>query len=229
MSKPDLTPEVLAKYFDHTQLKAYAAKADIEKLCDEARRYGFAMVAVNSVQVPLCGELLRGCDVHVGAAISFPLGQTTVEAKLFETRDALAKGADEIDYVVNLTELKSGNLAYVEDEMRRIVAVCREKGAVSKVIFETCYLTDDEKKALCEVALKVLPDYVKTSTGFGTGGATLGDLRLMKSMVGDAIKVKASGGVHTLEMALQCVEIGVSRIGSSASVAIVDAYRGSLQ
>lgn len=158
----------------------------------------------------------------------FPLGQTTIEDKVFETKQAIADGADEIDYVVNLVKLKSGDLAYVEDEMRQIVAVCREHGKISKVIFENCYLTDDEKRTLCEIALKVKPDFIKTSTGFGTPapgvavGATVEDVRLMKSMVGDAIKVKAAGGVRTLEDALAMIEAGAERIGTSAGVTIVE-------
>ena len=186
------------------------------------------MVAINSAPVKFCREVLKNSAVHVGAAIGFPLGQTTVEDKVFETRQAIAEGADEIDYVVNLVKLKSGDLAFVEDEMRRIVEVCNEHGKISKVIFENCYLTDDEKKTLCEIALKVRPNFIKTSTGFGTPekgiavGATVADVRLMKSMVGDAVKVKAAGGVRTLADALAMIEAGAERIGTSAGVKIVE-------
>lgn len=223
-----LTPVILAKYFDQTLLKPYVTEERLREFCLESDRYGFAMVAINSAPVKFCREVLKNSAVHVGAAIGFPLGQTTVEDKVFETRQAIAEGADEIDYVVNLVKLKSGDLAFVEDEMRRIVEVCNEHGKISKVIFENCYLTDDEKKTLCEIALKVRPTFIKTSTGFGTPekgiavGATVADVRLMKSMVGDAVKVKAAGGVRTLADALAMIEAGAERIGTSAGVKIVE-------
>ena len=223
-----LTPASLAKYFDQTLLKPFVTEERLREFCLESDRYGFAMVAINSAPVRFCREVLKNSAVHVGAAIGFPLGQTTVEDKVFETRQAIAEGADEIDYVVNLVKLKSGDLAFVEDEMRRIVEVCNEHGKISKVIFENCYLTDDEKKTLCEIALKVRPTFIKTSTGFGTPekgiavGATVEDVRLMKSMVGDAVKVKAAGGVRTLADALAMIEAGAERIGTSAGVKIVE-------
>ena len=223
-----LTPVTLAKYFDQTLLKPYVTEERLREFCLESDRYGFAMVAINSAPVKFCREVLKNSAVHVGAAIGFPLGQTTVEDKVFETRQAITEGADEIDYVVNLVKLKSGDLAFVEDEMRRIVEVCNEHGKISKVIFENCYLTDDEKKTLCESALKVRPTFIKTSTGFGTPekgiavGATVADVRLMKSMVGDAVKVKAAGGVRTLADALAMIEAGAERIGTSAGVKIVE-------
>lgn len=223
-----LTPVTLAKYFDQTLLKPYVTEERLREFCLESDRYGFAMVAINSAPVKFCREVLKNSAVHVGAAIGFPLGQTTVEDKVFETRQAITEGADEIDYVVNLVKLKSGDLAFVEDEMRRIVEVCNEHGKISKVIFENCYLTDDEKKTLCEIALKVRPTFIKTSTGFGTPekgiavGATVADVRLMKTMVGDAVKVKAAGGVRTLADALAMIEAGAERIGTSAGVKIVE-------
>lgn len=220
-----LTPEALAKHFDHTLLKPDVTSDELKVLCDDAKTYGFMMVAVNPAPVALCKELLRGSDIHVGAAVSFPLGQSTIDSKRFETVNALDNGADEIDYVVNITSIKDGDYAYVEREMQEIVAVCREREVISKVIFENCYLSDDEKKRLCEIALKVKPDFIKTSTGFGIGGATLADVALMKEIVGGTIKVKASGGVRTLEMALRLIDMGVERIGSSSSKEIVDTYR----
>jgi deoxyribose-phosphate aldolase len=220
-----MTAEQLASYFDHTQLRAYASEADFIKLCGEAKRYGFAMVAVNPAPVRLCKELRQGTAVHVGAAIAFPLGQLTMMEKVNETRAAIADGADEIDYVINITQLKEKRLAYLEEEMRAITDVCRESNALSKVIFETCYLTDDEKRAMCEIALKVKPDFIKTSTGFGTGGATPEDIKLMKSIVGDSVGVKASGMIRTLETALRMIELGATRLGSSASVDIVEAFK----
>lgn len=218
----NLTPEVLAKYFDHTQLRAYAQYADFEKLCAESRKYGFAMVAINPAPVQLCKKLLAGTDVHVGAAIGFPLGQTTIASKVFDSIDAIENGADEIDYVVNITELKEKNYAFVEREMAEIVEACRSRNIISKVIFENCYLTQQEKEEMCRIALNVRPDFIKTSTGFGTGGATFEDVALMKKIVGDNVKVKAAGGIRTLADARKMIDLGVSRIGTSASVAIVE-------
>ncbi len=224
----DLTPAKLAKYFDQTLLKAYASDADLAAFCKESAEYHFKMVAINSAPVKICKAFLQDSDVLVGAAIGFPLGQTTIEDKVFETERAIAEGADEIDYVINIGELKSGNLAYVEREMREIVAVCRANGKTVKVIFENCYLTDEEKRTLCRIALKVRPDFIKTSTGFGTPapgvtvGATVEDVRLMKEMVGDEIKVKAAGGIRTLQDALAMIEAGAERIGTSAGVRILE-------
>ena len=150
--KTNLTPEQLAKYFDQSLLKAYASDEDFKQFCAECAAYGFKMAAINSVPTKKCKAYLAGSGVLVGAAIGFPLGQTTVENKVHETEQAIADGADEIDYVANIGELKSGNLAYVEDEMRRIVAVCRAHGKTVKVIFENCYLTDEEKRTMCEIA-----------------------------------------------------------------------------
>ena len=161
----------------------------------------------------------------VSRMFPFPLGQTRIDVKLLETRLAIEDGADEIDYVVNLTELKAGNLDYVQREMASIAALCREKGVLSKVIFENCYLTDAEKRSLCAIAREVGPDFVKTSTGFGTGGATFADVELMVREVGPGVRVKAAGGIRTLEDALRYIDLGVSRIGSTASVRIVDAFR----
>ena len=219
-----MTKEQLVKLFDHTCLYAYATEAHMKKLCDEARAYNFAMVAVNSVQVKLCKKFLKDTDVHVGAAIGFPLGQTTIASKVFETVDAIQNGADEIDYVINITELKDGNYDYIREEMRQIVAECRKANVISKVIFENCYLTQEEKEILCKIALEVKPDFIKTSTGFGTGGATLDDVKLMKSIVGDAVKVKAAGGVRDLETCMAMVEAGAERIGTSAAVKITEEF-----
>lgn len=217
-----MTPEKLAKYFDHTQLRAYAVRKDFEQLCEESRKYGFAMVAINPAPVRLCKELLQGTDAHVGAAVGFPLGQTTIEDKMAETENAIKNGADEIDYVINITQLKEKNYDYIEREMAGIVTLCREKNVISKVIFENCYLEQEEKEALCRIACQVKPDFIKTSTGFGTGGATFEDVALMKSIVKDEVKIKAAGGIRNLETALRMIDLGVSRIGSTASVAIVE-------
>lgn len=216
-----MTPKELASYFDHTQLKAYATREDFEKVCREAAEYGFAMVAINPAPVSLCRRLLTGTGVHVGAAIGFPLGQNTVETKVFETQDSIRNGADEIDYVINISMLKEKNFDYVQREMEEIVAVCRNAGVISKVIFENCYLTDEDKENACAIAREVRPDFIKTSTGFGTGGAVFEDVELMKKAVGDEVKIKAAGGIRDLETALRMIDLGVSRIGSTASVAIV--------
>ena len=214
----------LAQMIDHTQLRAYAVKEDFVKLCTEAKDYGFKMVAINSYPVEICSELLKGTGVHVGAAIGFPLGQTTIENKVHETKQAIEQGADEIDYVINLGRLKDKDYDYLEREMKEIVSACKEKGILSKVIFENCYLTKDEKKKMCEIALRVKPDFIKTSTGFGTGGATLEDVKLMKSIVKDEVKVKAAGGIRDLETFLAMVEAGAERIGTSAGIEIINEF-----
>ena len=220
-----VTVEQLANMIDHTNLKAFADDAAFEKLCDEAKKYNFKMVAINPAQTVRCKKKLEGSPVHVGAAIGFPLGQTTLECKIFETKDAIEKGADEIDYVINVAELKNKNYDYIKKEMEEIVKICREAGKTSKVIFENCYLTDDEKRKVAEIAKEVKPDFIKTSTGFGTGGATVEDVKLMKSVVGDEEKVKAAGGIRNLKTALAMIEAGAERLGTSAGVAIVEEYK----
>ena len=215
----------LAGMIDHTNLKAFADDAAFQKLCDEARNYQFKMVAINPAQTVRCKEKLKGCPVHVGAAIGFPLGQTTLECKIFETKDAIEKGADEIDYVINVAELKNKNYDYIRKEMEKIVGICKDAGVISKVIFENCYLTDEEKRKVAEIAKGVRPDFIKTSTGFGTGGATAEDVKLMKSVVGGDVKVKAAGGIRDLETALAMIEAGAERLGTSAGVEIIEEYR----
>ena len=216
------TLDDLARLVDHTNLHADAPRADMEKLCDEAKRYHFKMVAINSVQSKLCSELLAGTDIDTGAAIGFPLGQITIATKVFETKDALANGANEIDYVVNLTEVKAGNWDYIRDEMTQIVEVCREAGVPSKVIFENCLLTDDEKVKLAEIAREVEPTFIKTSTGFSTGGATVEDVKLMKAHCGDKVQVKAAGGIRDADTFLDMVRAGATRIGCSAGIPIIE-------
>lgn len=223
------TLDDLARLVDHTNLHPDATRADMEQLCDEAKRYHFKMVAINSVQSRLCSELLAGTDIDTGAAISFPLGQTSIATKVFETRDALANGANEIDYVVNLTEVKAGNWTYITREMTEIVAVCREAGAPSKVIFENCLLTDDEKIRLCDIASDVEPDFIKTSTGFSTGGATVADVRLMREHVAPEVKVKAAGGIRTADAFLDMVRAGAERIGCSAGIPIIEEIRRRME
>jgi len=219
-----ISKQQLAKMIDHTFLKAYASDADMKKLCDEALKYDFAMVAINSGQSKRCAEYLKGTNIHVGAAIGFPLGQQSIETKAFETRNALDNGANEIDYVINITELKEKNYEYIKKEMQTIVDICHEYHVTSKVIFENCYLTKDEIVKMAEIAKEVKPDFIKTSTGFGTGGATLEDVKLMKQTVGDEVKVKAAGGIRSLDEALAFVEAGAQRIGTSKGVEIIEEY-----
>lgn len=220
----DLTAGTLAGLIDHTQLKAYACDKDFEKLCSEAAAYGFCMVAVNSTQTAFCKQLLAGTKVHVGAAVSFPLGQTTIETKVFETKDSIRNGADEIDYVVNLSQLKNGNWDYVEREMEEIVSVCREQNVISKVIFENCYLEKEEIEHLARIAGKVRPDFIKTSTGFGTGGALAEDVKRMKQIVGDDVKVKAAGGIRDYKTFTEMLSAGAERIGTSSGVKILQEF-----
>ena len=174
-------------------------------------------------------EYLKDCDILTDAAISFPLGQSTIETKVFEAQDVINKGAGEIDYVVNVGKVKSHDYAYVEEEMRRMVEVCHANNIICKVIFENCYLNDEEKKKLCEIALQTDIDFIKTSTGFGTGGATLEDVKLMKACVGDKIKIKAAGGIRNAKDALAFIEAGASRIGTSAGPRIIDEYKEILK
>lgn len=219
-----ISAKELAAMFDHTNLKAFASEQDFELLCREAAENHFAMVAINSSPVALCKRLLEGSGVHVGAAISFPLGQTTVETKVFETENAIQNGADEIDYVLNVGELKQGNLDYIRREMESIVAICRKNRVICKVIFENCYLTQDEIRSAAQIAREVGPDFIKTSTGFGTGGATVEDVRLMKEIVGDKVRVKAAGGIRDLDTCLAMIEAGAERIGTSSSLKILEEY-----
>lgn len=221
----DLTVEQLANKIDHTLLKADAQEDGFEKLCQEAREYGFKMVAINSAPVSFCKSQLEDSSVHVGAAIGFPLGQTTIKTKTFETKEAIENGADEIDYVINISKLKDGDPDYIEEEMQTIVDICKKNKVLSKVILETCYLTDEQKQEVCAIAKKVGPDFVKTSTGFGAAGATAADVRLMKEAVGEQIKVKAAGGIRDLDTVKEMLEAGADRLGMSASVKVVKEYK----
>lgn len=221
----NLAVSELAKMIDHTLLKPFISNEDLKKHCEDAKKYNFKTVAINNAVVPFCKQLLEGTDILCDAAVGFPLGQSTIETKVFETKDVIEKGAGEVDYVINIVEVKNRNWSYIEDEMRRIVEVCNEKGIVSKVIFETCYLTDEEKRKICEIALKVRPTFIKTSTGFGTGGATIEDVKLMKECVGDNIKIKASGGIRNIDDALSMIAAGASRLGTSQGVKIIEEYK----
>ena len=209
----------LNKYIDHTILKATASNSDVQKLCEEAIEHEFYSVCVNGCYVADAKQLLQGTDVKVAAVVGFPLGAMTTAAKVFEAKEAVENGASEIDMVINVAKLKDGEFEYVENEIRQIKEVIGDN--VLKVIIETCYLTDEEKVKACELSLVAKADFVKTSTGFGTGGATYEDVKLMKSVVGDNAKVKASGGVRDKETAQKYVDLGAERLGTSSGIDIV--------
>ena len=209
----------LNKYIDHTILKATASSADVQKLCEEAIEYEFYSVCVNGCYVADAKHLLQGTDVKVAAVVGFPLGAMTTAAKVFEAKEAVENGASEIDMVINIAKLKDGEFEFVENEIRQIKEAIGDN--VLKVIIETCYLTDEEKVKACELSLAAQADFVKTSTGFGTGGATYEDVKLMKSVVGDNAKVKASGGVRDKETAQKYVDLGAERLGTSSGIEIV--------
>lgn len=217
----DVTKEQLASLIDHTNLKAFATRDDMRRLCEEARACGFKSVAINGCQVPVCRELLAGSEVQMDATVGFPLGQTSVAMKVAEAREVLEGGCGEFDYVLNVGRVREGDYDYIEDEMRQLVAVARDAGAGCKVILETCYLTNEQIEHVCEVARRVRPDFVKTSTGFGSGGATVEHVRLMKQTVGNDVQVKASGGIRNLADALAMIEAGATRLGTSAGVSIL--------
>lgn len=224
MNSKTITREQLAGMFDHTLLKAFASQDDFQVICDEAKSINAAMVAINPSPVKWCKEFLKGTSVHVGAAIAFPLGQTPLKVKVFETKKAIEDGADEIDYVINIGELKCGHLDYIEKEMEAIVSVCREHHVLSKVIFENCYLTKEEIVEVAKIAKKIKPDFIKTSTGFGTSGATVEDVKLMKETVGDDVQVKAAGGIRDWETCAAMIDAGATRIGTSSSLKILEGY-----
>lgn len=215
-----MNKKTLAKMMDHTLLKATATPAQIEQLCAEARQIDSASVCVNPYYVPLAKKLLAGSDVKVCTVIGFPLGANTSETKAFETADAIAKGAQEVDMVINVGALLAGDEATVLEDMKAVAKAAN--GTLVKVIIETCYLNDEQKKTACRLAMEAGADFVKTSTGFGTGGATPADVALMRSVVGDKLQVKASGGIRTYEDAMAAVEASADRLGVSASLAILD-------
>lgn len=208
------------KLIDHTALKPNTNKESILKLIAEAKTYDFASVCVNPCWVALAHQELKNTDVKICTVIGFPLGANTTEVKVFETKDAIEKGAQEIDMVINIAMLKDKEYDYVENEIHQIVEAAKDK-AIVKVIIETCLLTDEEKIKACELSQKAGADFVKTSTGFSTGGATVHDIALMRKTVGAEMGVKASGGVHTHEEALAMVEAGATRIGASAGVKLL--------
>ena len=212
----------LNKYIDHTILKANATKADVEKLCAEAREYDFASVCINTCFVPLAAELLAGSDVKVCCVVGFPLGAMSAEAKAFETKWAVEHGAQEVDMVLNVGAMIAGDEKTVLEDIGAVVDAAHPK-AIVKVILENCLLTDAQKIRACELCVQAGAEFVKTSTGFSTGGATVEDVALMKKAVDGKAKVKAAGGIRTKEDALAMIEAGADRIGASAGIAIVTA------
>jgi deoxyribose-phosphate aldolase len=211
----------IASLIDHTILKPDATREDILKVCAEARQYGFASVCVNAYWIPLVAQQLRGSEVKVCTVVGFPLGATSTESKVFETTSSIRHGAQEIDMVLNIGALRSGDLEIVKVDITAVVDVGHALGAIVKVILETALLDDSQKVAACELCKTAKADFVKTSTGFSTGGATVHDVELMRRTVGPSIGVKASGGIRTLEDFRKMVAAGASRIGASASVKIL--------
>jgi deoxyribose-phosphate aldolase len=222
-------PSGVAGLIDHTLLKADASRHEIEKLCDEARQFGFATVCINPTWVSLAAKLLRGSSTGVCTVVGFPLGATTVDVKQYETRRVIYDGASEVDMVINVGALKSGDPGVVERDIAAVVAACKDCGVLSKVIIEAALLTDEEKVIACTLAKAAGADYVKTSTGFGPGGATVADVALMRRVVGPEIGVKAAGGVRDYASLQNLVSAGASRVGASAGVKIVQESKGSGQ
>lgn len=214
--------EKMAKMIDHTNLKANATSQDFRILCDEAANYGFKSVAINSYPVGMCKKMLNGTGVLTGAAIGFPLGQATIKVKEEEVKDAIANGCEEFDYVCNIGKVKEHDYTYIKEEMSRLVQLAKESRIICKVIYETCYLTSEEIIEISKIAKEVQPDFVKTSTGFGTEGAKVEHVALMKKYVGDNVQIKAAGGIRDLQTALAMIEAGATRLGTSSGIKICD-------
>jgi deoxyribose-phosphate aldolase len=219
----------ISKTIDHTLLKPEATTEQIKKLCLEARENHFASVCVNPSYVWTCAHELKGSHVKVCTVVGFPLGATTSNTKALETKDVLNLGAQEVDMVINIGKLKSGDYKYVEDEIKALADICHQNKAILKVIIETCLLTKEEKIKACELSKNAGADFVKTSTGFSTGGATIEDIELMRKTVGPHIGVKASGGIKDLKTAEAMINAGATRLGTSSGVAIVLGLQSSSQ
>ncbi|MBL4937961.1 deoxyribose-phosphate aldolase [Clostridium sp. YIM B02515] len=221
-----MNKEQLAKMIDHTILKPEATEEQVRRVCEEALKYNFASVCINPCHVELTAGLLKGSDVKVCTVIGFPLGANTSTVKAFETSEAIKEGAQEVDMVINIGKLKSKDYDYVREDIKAVVEAAKGK-ALTKVIIETCLLTDEEKVAVCKLAKEAGADFVKTSTGFSTGGATYEDVKLMRETVGESMGVKASGAVRSYEDAAKVIKAGASRIGASASIAICEGGEGT--
>ncbi|MCL2425079.1 MAG: deoxyribose-phosphate aldolase [Oscillospiraceae bacterium] len=216
----------LNKFIDHTLLKTAATKEEVKKLCDEARENNFMSVCVNPSYVELSCEYLKGCDVKVCTTIGFPLGATTTNTKVFEAKEAVDNGAEEVDMVINVGALKNRDWGYVKTDIESVAKAVQPR-ALLKVIIETCLLTDDEKVRVCDICKTVGVDFVKTSTGFSTGGATVEDVALMRKTVGSEVGVKASGGVKDAASAKAMIDAGANRLGTSSGIAIVSGNIGT--
>ena len=216
--------KTIAEMIDHTILKPEATKSEIEQLCKEAMEYKFAAVCVNPYYVSYCKEVLKDSNVKVATVIGFPLGANTKELKAFEALDAVNNGADEIDMVINIGALKDKDYEVVKNDIKLVVDIAKDK-AIVKVIIETSLLTDEEKVKACEIAMEAGADFVKTSTGFSTGGANVEDVKLMKSVVGDKLEVKASGGVRDLDAANKMILAGATRLGTSSGINILKEFQ----
>lgn len=222
-----ITVKEVANMVDHTNLKAYATTEDFQKLCDEAKQYGFKSVAINTYPVAMCRKMLEGSEVLTGAAVGFPLGQMTIASKVAEAENAVKDGCQEFDYLLNVGKVKEHDYAYIEDEMTQLVAVARKAGICCKVIYETCYLTEEEIIEVSKIASRVKPDFVKTSTGFGTAGATPEHVRIMKQYAGDGVQVKAAGGIRSWAEAKAVIEAGATRLGTSSGIKIVEEMKAA--
>jgi deoxyribose-phosphate aldolase len=225
LNSKTITYEQLAKTIDHSLLKPELTEADITAGCHLAARYHVASVCVKPCYVPLAVQLLQGSDVVVGTVLGFPHGGSTTAVKVFEAQDALDNGAVELDMVINIGELRSGNREYVLGDIRAVVKAAHKRGAIVKVIMENAYLTDEEKVLGCQLAELAEADFVKTSTGFAASGATIEDLKLMRASVGEQVQVKAAGGVRTLDALLAVIDAGCTRSGATATAAILDEFK----
>ena len=225
LNSKTITYEQLAKTIDHSLLKPELTEADITAGCQLAARYHVASVCVKPSFVPLAVQLLKGSDVAVGTVLGFPHGGSTTAVKVFEAQNAMDNGAVELDMVINIGELRSGNREYVLGDIRAVVKAAHKRGAIVKVIMENAYLTDDEKVLGCQLAELAEADFVKTSTGFAASGATLEDLKLMRASVGEQVQVKAAGGVRTLDALLAVIDAGCTRSGATATAAILDEFK----
>lgn len=212
----------LANHIDHTLLKQDATVKQINQLITEAKKYDFASVCINPYWVKYCADALKNTNVKICTVIGFPLGATSTAAKVAESKEALKDGADELDMVINIGELKANNDIAVKKDIHAVAEVCHQHGKILKVIIETCLLTDNQKIKACHLSEEAGADFVKTSTGFSTGGATVHDVKLMRRSVSSKVKVKAAGGIHTQQDALDMINAGADRIGASASVKIMN-------
>ena len=222
-----MTVKEVAAMVDHTNLKAFAVREDFRILCDEAKRYGFKSVAINTYPVKMCREMLEGSEVLTGAAVGFPLGQMTIATKVAEAGNAVKDGCQEFDYVLNVGKVKEHDYDYIKDEMTQMVDVARKAGICVKVIFETCYLTEEEIIEVAKIASQVKPDFVKTSTGFGNSGAKAEHVKLMKEYAGPDVQVKAAGGIRSWEDAKAMIEAGATRLGTSSGIRIVEEMKAT--